>query len=128
MLAAACATLVALASSVSWTASGVPIVPSAGLAKLSPWIARFAKASTCPSAGRRGEARGRLASVPATMAGLRTVLEVIAFVFPFKASLQAVSNAFTGTAPGVGLPLAHLLALALAFGLLARLALVRFAR
>jgi hypothetical protein len=56
------------------------------------------------------------------------VLDVIAFAFPFKASLQAVSSAFSGTAPGVGLPLAHLVGLALAVGLLARLALVRFAR
>ena len=58
----------------------------------------------------------------------RPTNDPIAFLFPFKASLQAVSNAFSGTAPGVALPLAHLLGLALAFGLLARLALVRFAR
>ncbi|MEO8967197.1 MAG: ABC transporter permease [Solirubrobacteraceae bacterium] len=71
-----------------------------------------------------------VALVPANAVsgGLKTVLDVIAFVFPFKASLQAVSNAFSGTAPGAGLPLVHLLALALAFGILARVALVRFAR
>lgn len=59
---------------------------------------------------------------------LKSVLDAISFLFPFKAALEAVSNAFSGTAPGPGLPLLHLFVLALAFGLLARLALVRFAR
>ncbi len=55
------------------------------------------------------------------------MLDAIAFVFPFQAALQALSNAFTGTAPGLALPLIHLLALTLVFGLLARLSLRRFA-
>jgi hypothetical protein len=71
-----------------------------------------------------------VALVPANAVSgtLKTVLDAIAFVFPFKAALEAVSNAFSGTAPGMGLPLLHLLVLAAAFGVLARLALVRFAR
>ncbi len=71
-----------------------------------------------------------LALVPtsAVSGTLKSVLDVISFVFPFKAALEAVSNAFSGTAPGVGLPLAHLLLLAVVFGGLARLTLVRFAR
>ncbi len=71
-----------------------------------------------------------LALVPASAVSgtLKSVLDAVSFVFPFKAALEAVSNAFSGTAPGPGLPLLHLLVLALAFGLLARLALVRFAR
>ncbi len=71
-----------------------------------------------------------VALVPAhaVSGGLRTVLEVGAFVFPFKAALEAVGNAFSATAPAIGLPLAHLLVLALLFGGVARVALTRFAR
>jgi ABC-2 type transport system permease protein len=58
---------------------------------------------------------------------LKSVLDLIAFVFPFRAGLEAVSNAFSGTAPGIGGPVLHLLALTVAFALLARLALRRFA-
>ena len=54
-------------------------------------------------------------------------LDVLAFVFPFRAALQALSNAFSGTSPGIGWPLVHLAVLALAFGVLGRLALKRFA-
>jgi hypothetical protein len=55
------------------------------------------------------------------------VLDAVAFVFPFKAALQAVTNAFTGSSPPIGLPLVHLAILALVFGALARIALRRFA-
>lgn len=58
---------------------------------------------------------------------LKSILDVIAFVFPFRAALQAISNAFAGTAPGIGWPLVHLAVLTLAFGALARLAMRRFA-
>ena len=70
-----------------------------------------------------------VALVPASAVSgtLKTVLDVIAFCFPFKAALEAVANAFTGAAPGIGLPLLHLAVLALVFGALARLALRRFA-
>jgi ABC-2 type transport system permease protein len=71
-----------------------------------------------------------VALVPASAVSgtVKTVLDAVAFVFPFKPALQAVSNAFSGTAPGIGLPLIHLAVLAVVFGGLARLALRRFSR
>jgi ABC-2 type transport system permease protein len=63
----------------------------------------------------------------AVSGALKSLLDVIAFVFPFKAALQAVSNAFTGAAPGIGWPLVHLTVLTLVFAVLARGALTRFA-
>lgn len=70
-----------------------------------------------------------VALVPASAVSgaLRSVLDVIAFVFPFRAALDAASNAFSGAAPGIGWPLVHLVVLTLVFGGLARLALRRFA-
>ena len=70
-----------------------------------------------------------IALVPADAVSgtLKSILDAISFVFPFKAALQAAGNAFSGTAPGIGWPLAHLAVLTLAFGALARLALKRFA-
>jgi ABC-type multidrug transport system permease subunit len=69
-----------------------------------------------------------LALIPssAVSGGVGHVLSVISFGFPFKAGLQAVSNALTATAPGIGWPLAHLAGLAVIYGLAARVALVRF--
>jgi hypothetical protein len=58
--------------------------------------------------------------------GLNAVLGVISFVFPFRAALEAVSNALTGSEPAIGLPLLHLVGLALVFSVLARIALLRF--
>ncbi len=63
----------------------------------------------------------------AVSSGLKTALDVVAFVFPFKAALEAASNAFSGSAPGIGLPLLHLAVLTLAFAVVARIALRRFA-
>ena len=70
-----------------------------------------------------------VALVPANAVSgsLKTVLDAVSFVFPFKAALQAVNNAFSGTAPGIGGPLLHLAVLAVVFAALARLALRRFA-
>ena len=51
---------------------------------------------------------------------VRSILDAVAFVFPFRAALQAASNAFSGAAPGIGWPLVHLAVLALVFGALAR--------
>jgi hypothetical protein len=68
-----------------------------------------------------------LVPADAVSGAVKTVLDVVAFLFPFKAALEAVSNAFTGTSPGAGLPLVHLAVLAVVFGVLARVALVRFA-
>jgi ABC-type multidrug transport system permease subunit len=58
---------------------------------------------------------------------LGSILDAVAFVFPFRAALQAAANAFSGAAPGIGWPLVHLAVLALVFGALARLAMRRFA-
>jgi ABC-2 type transport system permease protein len=58
---------------------------------------------------------------------LRTVLDVVAFVFPFRPALQAVANAFSGTPPGPALPLLHLVVVAGGFWGLARVAVRRFA-
>ena len=70
-----------------------------------------------------------VALVPASAVSgaLKTILDVIAFLFPFKAALQAVSNAFSGTSPPIGLPLVHLAVLAVVFGALATLSMRRFA-
>ena len=68
-----------------------------------------------------------LVPADAVSSGVRTVLDVVAFVFPFKAALQAASNAFTGTAPGLLWPLVHLAVLAAVFAALARVAVRRFA-
>ena len=71
-----------------------------------------------------------VALVPATAVSgaVKTVLDVIAFVFPFKPALDAIGNAFSGTPSGIGWPLVHLAVLALVFAALARLALRRFAQ
>ena len=63
----------------------------------------------------------------AVSGALKSVLDVVAFLFPFKAALQAASNAFSGTSPGIGLPLLHLAVLAAVFGGLATVAMRRFA-
>jgi ABC-type multidrug transport system permease subunit len=70
-----------------------------------------------------------VALVPASAVSgaLKAVLDAVAFVFPFKAALQAVSNAFSGTQPGIVWPLVHLAVLTVAFWALARVALRRFA-
>jgi len=69
-----------------------------------------------------------LVPADAVSGGVRTLLDVVAFVFPFRAGLQAISNAFSGASPGMGLALLHLAVLAAVFGLLARVAVRRFAQ
>ena len=66
-----------------------------------------------------------LALVPAgsLAGGLNEAIGVISFVFPFKASLQALDAAVNGASPSIGSSLAHLTVLALVFGALARLGL-----
>jgi len=70
-----------------------------------------------------------VALVPASAVSgaLKSILDVIAFLFPFKAALQAASNAFSGASPGIGLPLLHLAVLAVVFGAIATLSMRRFA-
>jgi ABC-2 type transport system permease protein len=70
-----------------------------------------------------------IALIPANSVsgGLKSVLDAISFFFPFKAALQAVNNAFSGTSPEIWGPLLHLAVLAVAFAALARVALRRFA-
>jgi ABC-type multidrug transport system permease subunit len=70
-----------------------------------------------------------VALVPASAVSgaLKTVLDVIAFVFPFRAALQAINNAFSGTSPGIGWPLVHLAILTVVFWAVARVAMRRFA-
>jgi ABC-2 type transport system permease protein len=58
--------------------------------------------------------------------GVGTLLDVVDFAFPFRAALDAVSNALSGTGGGLLGECLHLLFLAVAFGGLARLALRRF--
>ena len=70
-----------------------------------------------------------VALVPGTAVSdaVKTLLDVIAFVFPFKAALEAVTNAFNGTPPGMPGPLVHLAVLTAVYWVLARLAMRRFA-
>jgi ABC-type multidrug transport system permease subunit len=70
-----------------------------------------------------------LALVPsgAVSSGLYDVVRVVSAIFPFKAALDAMTRALAGGQPSLLGPLAHLLGLAVAFGVIARLALRRFA-
>ncbi|MGO9320963.1 MAG: ABC transporter permease [Solirubrobacteraceae bacterium] len=68
-----------------------------------------------------------LALVPAgsVSGGFYDAIGAISFVFPFKAALQALDAAVNGASPSIGLPLVHLAALTLLFGVLARVGLQR---
>ena len=68
-----------------------------------------------------------LALIPsgAVASGLYDVINVVSAVFPFKPTLRALDGAINGGE--VGMPLLHLLALAVAFAAVARLSLRRFA-
>jgi hypothetical protein len=70
-----------------------------------------------------------VALVPANAVSgtLKSILDAISFVFPFKAALEAISNAFSGASPQIGLPLVHLAVLAVVFGGLATVSMRRFA-
>ena len=142
-LAGGCATLVTLVM-----AAFVSLFVHLDWARFELWVAALAVASV--AFGALGVAIGAIArevsaaslmaflvSLPiafvalvpasAVSGALKTVLDVIAFLFPFKAALQAVSNAVSATSPGIGLPLLHLAVLAVAFGALALVGLRRFA-
>jgi ABC-type transport system involved in cytochrome c biogenesis permease component len=68
-----------------------------------------------------------LALVPSgsVSGGFYAAIGAVSFVFPFKASLQALDAAVNGAAPGIGGSLAHLAVLTLLFGGLARAGLRR---
>jgi ABC-type multidrug transport system permease subunit len=68
-----------------------------------------------------------LALVPAgsVSGGFYGAIGVVSFVFPFKASLQALDAAVNGASPPIGVSLAHLIGLTVVFGALARLGLRR---
>jgi ABC-2 type transport system permease protein len=68
-----------------------------------------------------------LALVPsgAVSVGLFDTIRVISFVFPFKATLQALDAAVNRAAPSLGGSLLHLAALTLVFGVIARIGLRR---
>ncbi|HEX3733621.1 MAG TPA: ABC transporter permease [Solirubrobacterales bacterium] len=59
--------------------------------------------------------------------GIYDAIKVVTAIFPFKPALQAMTAALDSAGPGIGMPLAHLAILIAAYGLLARLALRRFA-
>jgi ABC-2 type transport system permease protein len=54
-------------------------------------------------------------------------IRIVTALFPFKPALQAMTAALDSAGPGIGGPLLHLAILAGAYGLIARLALRRFA-
>ena len=58
-----------------------------------------------------------------------SLLDVVAFAFPFRATLSAAQNAFAATPPGIGLALLHLALLTAVYLAIARVAVVaqRFA-
>ncbi len=69
-----------------------------------------------------------LALVPsgAVSSGLYNVIKVISALFPFKPTLDALNSALNKSG-SIGMPLLHLAILTLAFGVIARLSLQRFA-
>jgi ABC-type multidrug transport system permease subunit len=68
-----------------------------------------------------------LALVPSgsVASGLYTAISAVSFVFPFKASLQALDAAVNQASPGLPISLAHLIGLTVLFGVLARVGLRR---
>ncbi len=70
-----------------------------------------------------------LSLVPSGSVGAGTfdAIRVITAAFPFKPALEAITSALDSAGPGIGGPLLHLAILAVAYGLIARLALRRFA-
>ncbi len=59
--------------------------------------------------------------------GLFNVIEVVTALFPFDPALRALSGALDEAGPSIGIAILHLAALAALYGVLARLALRRFA-
>jgi ABC-type transport system involved in cytochrome c biogenesis permease component len=70
-----------------------------------------------------------LSLIPSGTVGPRLydAIELITALFPFKPALEAIGGALDPAGPAIGGPLLHLLGLIVAYGLLARFALRRFA-
>jgi ABC-2 type transport system permease protein len=60
--------------------------------------------------------------------GVYDAIKVFTALFPFKPALQAMTAALDSAGPSIGGPLIHLAVLVLAYGVIARFALRRFAR
>jgi ABC-type transport system involved in cytochrome c biogenesis permease component len=143
VLAAACSALVALAM-----LCGIGAFTGVEWSRFGQWVAALvAGALGCSALGvavgalarevRAASLLGLLLALPlaflalvpsgAVATGLYEVIRVVNAAFPFKPTLQALDAAVNGADPGLLGPVAHLLALALAYGAVARLALRRFA-
>ena len=59
--------------------------------------------------------------------GVFDAIKIVTAIFPFKPALEAMTAALDSSGGGIGVPLAHLAILIVAYGLAARLALRRFA-
>jgi ABC-2 type transport system permease protein len=59
--------------------------------------------------------------------GVFDLVEIVTAIFPFKPALEAMTAALDSAGPGIGAPLLHLAILIVAYGLVARFALRRFA-
>jgi ABC-type transport system involved in cytochrome c biogenesis permease component len=136
LLAAGCAFVVALAM-----LAGIGAFVALDWSRLGQWVAALALGSL--AFGALGVAIGALAhevrassllafltSLPlaflalvpsgSVSGGFKDAIDVVSFVFPFKASLQALDAAVNGAAPSIGGSLAHLAGLTILFGGLAR--------
>jgi ABC-2 type transport system permease protein len=110
--------LAILAGGAAWAAFGAAVGAGAGEVRASSLLAFMV---SLPIAF--------LSLVPsgAVSAGLYHALEVVRACFPFHAALNALSAGLDSTAGGLGMALLHLAILTAAYGLLARVALRRFA-
>lgn len=141
LLAAACAFVVAFAMLL-----GVSAFVALDLARIGMWVVALAFAALAFAAlgiaigalAREVRAASLLAfllSLPlaflalvpsgSVAAGLYDVIRAVSFAFPYKAALEALDAAVNGASPGIGVSIAHLVGLALLFGVLARLGLRR---
>ena len=68
-----------------------------------------------------------LVSSGTVSAGVFHVIEFVRALFPFDPALDAMRGALDSAGPAIGVPLLHLVAIVIGYGLLARLALRRFA-
>ena len=134
--------LAILFSGVALGAAGAAIVAEVfpELQKQHEFVARGAAGAALGAAAREVRAVSLLAFmvtlpvaflslVPSGAVGpaVFDAIRVLTALFPFKPALQAITAALDQAGPGIGGPLLHLAVLFLAYGLIARLALRRFA-